>query len=376
MNIWFRCTKIAAALPLIVLFSSIPAVAQSGTRSIGGGSIGGGSGGFSGGGTSTGGFPTGTGSGNFASTSAEGYLRGRGALIRSAGQSVLHASEAAVNYETARRLRIQNHIAWQRARNDVIRSAIERRRLTREYYDARSRDRGGSRNSKSRSASFDTSIDNSSRTNSGNAPSTKVSVIKRWPTELKFAGLKSHRTKLETLLSVRAKLGKSSTYVDRTIRETAESARAILKKNVRRVSATEYLLGMRYFDDVIKEMSSKVAASKSMAANSRTGSRQQAVSSPYQAPRQQNSPDSNYRFRGSDKRRTATVSENLESPSQRNSSTRRKSTGYSAVWLERAQLLAEMKRSRESKRWLYRILHHYPATREATTARRLLGRNT
>jgi hypothetical protein len=70
--------------------------------------------------------------GRHASTVAEGYARGMADVVRSAGAANVMNSEAAVNYETARRQNIENRVAGTQA-------YFEMRRINRE---ARAAERG------------------------------------------------------------------------------------------------------------------------------------------------------------------------------------------------------------------------------------------
>jgi hypothetical protein len=163
-----------------------------------------------------------------ASTAGESYARGMADIISSAGQANLMNSEAAKNYEDARKKNIENHLNYTNA-------YFEGRRVNRE---ARQAERSGS-----------LSEDQLHRIAHEAAPkrptASKLDPITgqiNWPIIMRDPRYEEEMKRLDALFAERAsKHGNIGASTYREIEATCESLLAELKANVKEYSGTDYV---------------------------------------------------------------------------------------------------------------------------------------
>lgn len=154
-----------------------------------------------------------------ASTAAEGYSRGMADVIRSAGAANLMNSQAAINYEAARKANIENRMQWTNA-------YFEMKKVNQEY-----------RQAQRRPVPTQEQLIRLSKQQMPNrlAPNQldPVTGELEWPVLLKAEPFAEHRAELEKIFAERAKNGYLTPEQYLRVRELTSSMTTELQSLVR-----------------------------------------------------------------------------------------------------------------------------------------------
>ncbi len=172
-----------------------------------------------------------------ASTPAEGYARGLGAIVRSAGQYNLMTSEAMINAEKARSMDLDNKLKQ-------TQTYFEMRRLNREYREA---ERGPrythedyvrwAQEGMPKQLSF--------------AELDPITGRIHWPVALQSDAYAAHRMALEQIFARRASNNGALSLDDYLqVRQTTEAMLAILQENVRMLPPREYTYAKNFLQSL------------------------------------------------------------------------------------------------------------------------------
>jgi len=173
---------------------------------------------------------------NRASTPAEGYARGMGDVMRSAGMYNLATSEAAINMTEAQRREIENRQQWTDA-------YFAMRQANRNYRATERAPRPGMEQLV-RYAQADqpqrlspSELDN-------------VSGQIRWPRLLRADEFADSRGELEELFRQWANVGATSTEQLRAVRQQTDAMLAELQAQVRTAPPSDYLVAKRFIQSL------------------------------------------------------------------------------------------------------------------------------
>lgn len=174
---------------------------------------------------------------NYASTAAEGAQRGFADVVRAAGENNLNNSEAAINFEQARSMNMQNHLQYantyfeMRQVNRQARAAEAGPRLSTEQLFRIAQQQAPNRLS-----------------NSDLDPLTGDIT---WPIVLQDTPFAEYRQTLTGLFADRAREGGTVTISELSeIRRTSDAALATLKENIRNYPANDYLRARRFLENL------------------------------------------------------------------------------------------------------------------------------
>jgi hypothetical protein len=174
-----------------------------------------------------------------ASTYEEGVQRGMADIIRSAGQANLLNSEAAKNYEDARRKYMDNRVYGSE-------KYFEMRRINREARDA---ERGP------RPTMEDIIRYSNARKPNRASPSEldPVTGAISWPALLRDAQFKDRREKLEQIYAVKASFGFLTGEQLMTIQQLADGMKAELKVNISDYPPQAYVQAKSFLETLVFE---------------------------------------------------------------------------------------------------------------------------
>ena len=188
-----------------------------------------------------GGWGGGWGGGYHASTAGEGYMRGMGDLVRSAGAANLLNSEAAVNYEDARSRYLDNRLKGTETYFEMKRVNREARAGT-DFRAAPTAEEMFRMNSASKPKELST------------ADLDPVAGTIAWPHLLQDDMFKADRDTLETVFANRAEHnGHMSRDDSLALQQAGDSMRAKLRSQVRKVSANDYIQANRFLRSLLYE---------------------------------------------------------------------------------------------------------------------------
>ena len=172
-----------------------------------------------------------------SSTAAEGFQRGFADVVRSAGEANLNNSAAAINFEQARSMNMQNHLQYaetyfqMRQVNRQARAAESGPRLSTEQLFRIAHEQAPDRLS-----------------NSDLDPLTGDIT---WPIVLQGNEYSEYRDTLTSLFADRAREGGSVTITElQQIRATTSDALATLRANIRNYPSNEYLKARRFLENL------------------------------------------------------------------------------------------------------------------------------
>lgn len=179
----------------------------------------------------------GWGGGYHASTAAEGYARGMGNVIRSAGQARVDTSQAAINYSRAKQQEIENRKQWTQTYFDM-------RRINRE---AREAERGPKRTREDWIRLAQAGMPERL------SPSELDSVGGRltWPILLRKDEFAKDRAAIDRAFENRATTGTISPKDYEAIRQATDSISARMKKDIRSVSSMDYTTAKRFLRNLV-----------------------------------------------------------------------------------------------------------------------------
>ena len=174
----------------------------------------------------------GWGGGYHASTAAEGYARGMGDVIRSAGQARMDTSQAAINYSQAKQQEIKNRKQWTQTYFDM-------RRINRE---ARAAEKGPKRTKEDWIRLAQAGMPERL------SPSELDSVGGRltWPILLRKDEFSKDRAVIDGAFENRASTGTMSYKNYEAVRQATDSISAQMKKEIRNVSSLDYTTAQRF----------------------------------------------------------------------------------------------------------------------------------
>ncbi len=188
-----------------------------------------------------GGWGPGWGGGYHASTAGEGYMRGMGDLVRSAGAANLMNSEAAINYEDARSKNLDNRLKGTQTYFEMKRINREARQGT-DFRAAPTAEEMFRMNSALKPKALST-----------NDLDPVVGTIS-WPSVLQDDLYKADRAALEAVFANRAEHnGHMSREDSLALQQAGDSIRAKLKSQVRKVSANDYIAANRFLRSLLHE---------------------------------------------------------------------------------------------------------------------------
>lgn len=176
--------------------------------------------------------------GNFASTAAEGQMRGFADVVRSAGDYNLKSSQAAINAQEARSKYLENQKRWTEVYWERKRLAQAERE--KDYEKARAR-RDKYLASQQRSGSTTTSP---GLTPSQLDPSTGKIY---WPTPLTDAQFESYRKELDELFVMRAQ-SQTVPGLDEQVKQTTDQMLALVNDNIQEMSPSDYVSSRKFLD--------------------------------------------------------------------------------------------------------------------------------
>jgi hypothetical protein len=172
-----------------------------------------------------------------SSTYAEGAQRGFADVVRAAGENNLNNSEAAINYEQARSMNMQNHLQYtntyfeMRQVNRQARAAESGQRLTSEQLFRIAQQQAPQRLSNS-------SLD-------------PLTGDISWPIALQDKEFDEYRQALSQAFAERAQGGGAVNITElNDIRRTADAALATLKANIRNYQSSDYLEARRFLENL------------------------------------------------------------------------------------------------------------------------------
>ena len=174
----------------------------------------------------------GWGGGYHASTAAEGYARGMGDVIRSAGQARMDTSQAAINYSQAKQHEIENRKQWTQTYFDM-------RRINRE---ARAAERGPKRTKEDWIRLAQAGMPERL------SPSELDSVGGRltWPILLRKDKYAKDRVAIDRAFENRATTGTISPKDYEAVQQATDSISKQMKKEIRNVSSLDYTTAKRF----------------------------------------------------------------------------------------------------------------------------------
>jgi len=188
-----------------------------------------------------GGWGPGWGGGYHASTAGEGYMRGMGDLVRSAGAANLMNSAAAINYEDARSKNLDNRLKGTQTYFEMKRINREARQGT-DFRSAPTAEEMFRMNSALKPKALST-----------NDLDPVVGTIS-WPSVLQDDMYKADRAALEAVFAKRAEHnGHMSREDSLALQQAGDSIRAKLKSQVRQVSANDYIAANRFLRSLLHE---------------------------------------------------------------------------------------------------------------------------
>ena len=183
--------------------------------------------------------------GNFSSTPMESAQRGYASVLRAQGQYQLDASKAAVNYEQARQQYIENkqkwtETYWKRKREGEAERAkdYEEKRAVRDRY----------RKSQDRLQTSQTSQPNRMTHAEFDSNTGKID----WPEPLKSDAFAVHRQQLENEFALRAQT-QITPQLAEDIRDSTNQLRDVLKRNIRKMSPSDYISARQFIDRLAQE---------------------------------------------------------------------------------------------------------------------------
>lgn len=177
--------------------------------------------------------------GYFSSTAGEGYARGAAAVIDAAGQYNLNTSEAAINYEQAYRMSLENSVTnaetffAKRRINESYRESKEGPPVSQEALAQRARQGVPARLSTEQfEPTFGTLF---------------------WPAAFDDSRFSADRTQLDRLMANRdAQAGVGSQHY-RDVLETTDALKAELQTKIDDMSPTEYVQAKKFLNSVAYE---------------------------------------------------------------------------------------------------------------------------
>jgi len=180
--------------------------------------------------------------GNFSSTPMESAQRGYASVLRAQGQYQLDASKAAVNYEQARQQYIENKQKWtetyyKRKREAEAERAkdYEEKRQIRDRYLKSQEHLKASHPNRLTHTEFD--------------PNTgKID----WPEPLRADAYAVHRQEIENEFALRAQT-QITPQLAEDIRDSTNKLRDALKRNIRKMSPSEYISARQFIDRLAQE---------------------------------------------------------------------------------------------------------------------------
>ena len=174
----------------------------------------------------------GWGGGYHASTAAEGYARGMGDVIRSAGQARVDTSEAAINMTQAKKQEIENRKQWTQTYFDM-------RRINRE---ARAAEQGPKRTKEDWIRLAQAGMPDRL------SPSELDSVGGRltWPILLRKDEYTKDRAVIDRAFENRATTGTISPQDYEAVQQATDSISKQMKKEIRDVSSLDYTTAKRF----------------------------------------------------------------------------------------------------------------------------------
>lgn len=178
--------------------------------------------------------------GYHASTAAEGYLRGMGDVVRSAGDYNLRTSEAAINVEAARSANLDNRLKW-------TNTYFEMRRVNKSYRDA--------------TRTPPLSMADATRIAKENAPTRPsdsqldpITGSIAWPLILRDPQYDPQKQRLEELFQQRSsQAGHIGADTFQQIREATQSLLDALRANAQQYPANVYLQARRFVEGLALE---------------------------------------------------------------------------------------------------------------------------
>ena len=177
-----------------------------------------------------------------ASTAGEGYMRGMGDLVRSAGAANLMNSEAANRYEEARSKYLDNRLKATQTYFEMKRVNRAERQASGEFRQAPTAEEMFRMNESRKPRELDTSdLD-------------PVEGTIAWPLLLQDDMYKEDRKAIESVFANRAKHnGHMSRDDSLALQQASESMRAALKTQVRNVSANDYIRATGFLKSLLFE---------------------------------------------------------------------------------------------------------------------------
>jgi len=171
-----------------------------------------------------------------ASTLEEGIQRGYGDVVRSYGMANLLNSEAAKNYEQARRDYIENRL-----------------KATQAYFEARSYNDSYRRNQRSAPLSMDQYVRLARQQAPDRLSTSQLDPFTgtiNWPLALKRPEYGEHRERIERLFSARAQ---RTELVHGQIAKAVEEFSLVLKADVATFEQPEYIVAKNFLDSLAYE---------------------------------------------------------------------------------------------------------------------------
>jgi hypothetical protein len=172
-----------------------------------------------------------------ASTAAEGYARGVGDIISSAGQYNVATSQANINNQTATSMAIDNQMKW-------TNTYFEMRKVNR---DARSAERGPT-------ATTEDWVRWSKMAQPKRLNSVALDPISgkiTWPPVLTLAAFAPYRTQFEAFYANRATHGVTAGYQNiLSLESTTNAMTDELKKHIREVPTQDYLTARNFIESL------------------------------------------------------------------------------------------------------------------------------
>jgi len=169
-----------------------------------------------------------------ASTAAEGYMQGQGALIRSQGWANWANSAAAINYSVARRNEIDN-------RQYGTKAYFNMREMNRQ---ARASERGPRLTEDARTRLAKQAAPDRLSPSELDALTGQI----QWPTLLQYDSLAQKRAVLDSIFAGRASQGTISATDYTAAQQTISSLLLDLKAAIDKVSPTQYVAAKQFLD--------------------------------------------------------------------------------------------------------------------------------